>query len=79
MMGVISAFEMACWGIIGKFLSQPIYNLLGGKYHDKLRAYSSIYRKFPENICLTIQSVLQTGQWNASRKASLHLSSISSP
>ncbi len=38
--GVISAFEIACWDIIGKALNQPIYNLLGGKYHDKLRAYS---------------------------------------
>jgi 2-dehydro-3-deoxyphosphogalactonate aldolase len=46
-MGVISAFEMACWDIIGKALDQPIYNLLGGKYHDKLRAYSYIYAKVP--------------------------------
>jgi len=43
MMGVISAFEIACWDIIGKALNQPIYNLLGGKYHDKLRAYTYIY------------------------------------
>ena len=31
MLGVISAFEMACWDIIGKALDQPIYNLLGGE------------------------------------------------
>jgi 2-dehydro-3-deoxyphosphogalactonate aldolase len=43
MMGVISAFEMACWDIIGKALGQPIYNLLGGQYHEKLRAYTYIY------------------------------------
>lgn len=36
----LSAIEMACWDIIGKALNQPIYNLLGGKYHDKLRAYA---------------------------------------
>jgi 2-dehydro-3-deoxyphosphogalactonate aldolase len=36
----ISAIEMACWDIIGKATNQPIYNLLGGKYHDKLRAYA---------------------------------------
>lgn len=46
-MGVISAFEMACWDIIGKSLDQPICNLLGGKYHEKLRAYSYIYPKVP--------------------------------
>ncbi len=39
----ISAFEIACWDIIGKALNQPIYNLLGGKYNEKLRAYSYMY------------------------------------
>jgi 2-dehydro-3-deoxyphosphogalactonate aldolase len=36
----LSAIEMACWDIIGKAANQPIYNLLGGKYHKKLRAYA---------------------------------------
>ena len=35
-----SAIEMACWDIVGKATNQPIYNLLGGKYHDRLRAYA---------------------------------------
>ena len=36
----ISAIEIALWDIIGKATNQPIYNLLGGQYHDKLRAYA---------------------------------------
>ena len=36
----LSAIEMACWDIIGKATNQPIYNLLGGQYHEKLRAYA---------------------------------------
>jgi 2-dehydro-3-deoxyphosphogalactonate aldolase len=36
----LSAIEMACWDIVGKALNQPIYNLLGGRAHDKLRAYA---------------------------------------
>ena len=36
----LSAIEMACWDIIGKATNQPIYNLLGGMYHEKLRAYA---------------------------------------
>ncbi len=36
----ISAIEMALWDLVGKATNQPIYNLLGGKYHDKLRAYA---------------------------------------
>ncbi|MBI2939887.1 MAG: mandelate racemase/muconate lactonizing enzyme family protein [Chloroflexi bacterium] len=47
MMGVISAFEMACWDIVGKALNQPIYNLLGGQYHDRLRAYTYLYPRDP--------------------------------
>lgn len=43
---VLSAIEMACWDIVGKSLAQPIYNLLGGKYHDRLRAYA--YMPQPE-------------------------------
>ena len=47
LMGIISGFEIACWDIIGKALDQPIYNLLGGRYHDKLRSYTYIYPKHP--------------------------------
>lgn len=42
-MGVLSAFEMACWDIVGKALNQPVYNLLGGQVHEKLRSYTYIY------------------------------------
>jgi galactonate dehydratase len=42
-MGILSGFEMACWDIIGKALEQPIYNLLGGQYHEKLRSYTYMY------------------------------------
>jgi L-alanine-DL-glutamate epimerase-like enolase superfamily enzyme len=31
---------MALWDIVGKATSQPIYNLLGGRFHEKLRAYA---------------------------------------
>ncbi len=43
LMGVLSALEMACWDIVGKEANQPIYNLLGGKVHEKLRSYTYIY------------------------------------
>ena len=36
----ISALEMALWDIVGKATGQPIYNLLAGKFHEKLRAYA---------------------------------------
>ncbi len=41
--GVLSGIEIACWDIIGKALDQPIYNLLGGKVHERLRSYTYLY------------------------------------
>jgi 2-dehydro-3-deoxyphosphogalactonate aldolase len=45
MMGVLSALEMACWDIIGKEAGQPVYNLLGGQVHERLRTYTYIYAR----------------------------------
>ncbi len=42
-MGVLSALEMACWDIIGKAANQPVYKLLGGQVHERLRSYTYIY------------------------------------
>ena len=42
-MAIISGLETACWDIIGKALDQPVYNLLGGQYHEKLRSYTYLY------------------------------------
>jgi 2-dehydro-3-deoxyphosphogalactonate aldolase len=44
-MAIISAIEMACWDIIGKELNKPIYELLGGQVHEKLRSYTYLYPK----------------------------------
>lgn len=41
--GVMSGLEMALWDIKGKALGQPVYNLMGGRVHEKLRSYTYIY------------------------------------
>ncbi len=42
-MGVLSGLEMACWDIVGKAVDKPVYELLGGKVHERLRSYTYIY------------------------------------
>lgn len=39
LMSALSAVEMALWDIKGKALGVPVYQLLGGKCHDKVRIY----------------------------------------
>ena len=45
MMGVVSGLEMACWDIIGKAAGKPVYELLGGRVHERLRSYTYLYPK----------------------------------
>lgn len=37
----ISAIDIALWDIVGKKLGAPVYKLLGGRIHDRIRIYTS--------------------------------------
>ncbi len=63
-MCAVSAIEIALWDIIGKACNQPIYNLMGGRCHDKLRAYANgWYRgpRTPENFSECAKKVVAKG------------------
>jgi L-alanine-DL-glutamate epimerase-like enolase superfamily enzyme len=38
----MSAVDMALWDLKGKYFKQPIHRLLGGRQHDRIKAYASI-------------------------------------
>jgi len=64
LMGVLSALEMACWDIIGKAAGQPVYKLLGGQVHERLRSYTYIYARPGDKV-----NVYQDPQLAAERAA----------
>jgi len=37
--GALTGIEMALWDIKGKALGQPVWNLLGGRFRDRIRVY----------------------------------------
>jgi len=45
MMGVFSGIEIAIWDILGKAHDQPVFQLLGGKFHERIRTYTYLYPK----------------------------------
>ena len=60
-----SAFDIALWDLFGKATGQPVYQLLGGKVRDDLRAY---------NTCAGYQYVRKrptqsTGDWGLGQQA----------
>jgi len=63
-MGVLSALEMACWDIIGKEAGQPVYKLLGGRVHERLRSYTYIYSRPGDKV-----DVYQDPELSAERAA----------
>ena len=42
-LGLASAIDLALWDIAGKVCGQPVYNLLGGAFREKVRTYTYIF------------------------------------
>lgn len=43
LISVLSGIEIACWDLIGKAVDKPVYELLGGQVHRRLRSYTYLY------------------------------------
>ena len=49
LVSVLSGIETACWDIVGKALDKPVYELLGGRVHERLRSYTYLYPNADED------------------------------
>ena len=81
LMSALSAVEMALWDILGKSLNVPVYQLLGGKCHDKVRIYVNGWfsgaktpEQFAEKAKIAVQRGVTAMKWDPFGKAYLELS-----
>ena len=64
---VLSAFETALWDLVGKIFGVPVYQLLGGKFRDKIRVYcdTAMYRsEFPTPQDFADATLQARKDWN---------------
>lgn len=60
----ISALDIALWDIKGKALGVPLYQLLGGACRDRVRVYTHVGGKTPEEAGEQAQALVEEG-WTA--------------
>jgi galactonate dehydratase len=63
-MSGIACVEMACWDIVGQALGQPVWRLLGGKVHDRVKAYANGWytvQRTPEDFHAAARRVVERG------------------
>ena len=63
---VLSAVETALWDLAGKALDLPVYQLLGGKFRDKIRVYmdTALYQSrlpTPEDFAKSAREAVDMG------------------
>lgn len=63
---VLSAVETALWDLAGKALGVPVYQLLGGKFRDKIRVYmdTALYQNRlpkPEDFAASAKEAVEMG------------------
>ncbi len=61
LMSAIAAIDIALWDIKGKSLNVPVYELLGGRYRDKVRTYPAVFKFSPEDMAKACVELKQRG------------------
>ena len=82
LMSALSAVEMALWDILGKFLGVPVYQLLGGKVHERVRIYVNGWfsgarepEEFAEKAKIAAERGVTAMKWDPFGKSYLNISS----
>ncbi|HEX3778833.1 MAG TPA: mandelate racemase/muconate lactonizing enzyme family protein [Pseudonocardiaceae bacterium] len=63
-MSALATIEIACWDIQGKALGLPVYKLLGGAVHEKIKAYANGWyqvERTPEEFHAAALRVIERG------------------
>ncbi len=81
LMSALSAIECALWDILGKSLNVPVYQLLGGKYNDKVRIYVNGWfagakepEEFAEKAKIAVKRGVSAMKWDPFGKNYLQIS-----
>lgn len=57
----IAGIDLALWDLLGKYLGQPLYRILGGKYRDSVPTYTGIGGATPGAITASAKKALESG------------------
>ena len=57
----IAGVDLALWDLLGKYLGQPLYRILGGKYRDSVPTYAGIGGGTPEALAESARQQLDRG------------------
>ena len=57
----LSGIEHALWDITGKWLGQPVYQLLGGAVRDSIRMYAWLNGETPEELAVSARERVGQG------------------
>lgn len=81
LMSALSAVEVALWDILGKHLNVPVYQLLGGKVHDKVRIYVNGWfagakepEEFAEKAKIAVKRGVTAMKWDPFGKNYMNIS-----
>ena len=55
---VFEGVDLALWDLLGKYVEQPLYRLLGGKYRDAMPTYSGLGGRTIEELQANARAAL---------------------